>query len=282
MIGSAFSPLNCFQDIVLQYPILVSRKFIYEFQGSPREVSRENNVTFLNGRSQKEFRAHTEILKEGLLDMLSKRWQKDGRYVFCPNSKNSKVLDILTVPPSDPKADYLCLPQLSRLTDDERTILKDLEGVLGNIKSSEHHAIGVDLDKYGLEERNDLLFIDATPVDPESLMENPLSVTGQSTPVFRPPQDPDDVGEEPVGRGRRAEAVRRAREVEEMRTYLSARADQMDEEDESESDWDRDRRRTGAEAEAGAGDAAEETGYAVSEYRPRSYFMGKDPSKLVI
>jgi hypothetical protein len=127
--------------------------------------------------------------------------------------------------------------------------------------------IGCDLDEWGLKERNAALGITETPVDPESLKDNPLSV--------RTDQDAFDDGDGGYG----------------------AYSDEEEEEEEDEDEDDgplgwpfedplirsprerRQRRRGGADAHLPPErDDPFDDGY----YSPQGYFMGQDPRKLVI
>ncbi len=69
---------------------------------------------------QTELREHTDVLKAGIMSLLSKRHQRAGRYVFCSDKDTAEVLEIIDVPTARPDAPLICLPQTSRMSDMEQ------------------------------------------------------------------------------------------------------------------------------------------------------------------
>lgn len=100
------------------------------------------HIEFVHCSSDKNLREHTEIIKEGLLSLMSKRHQRKGRYVYCPDRDDSKVLEILEVPKARADAPLICLPQQSRMSETEKFILSDFSAEIATAQGSENYVVG--------------------------------------------------------------------------------------------------------------------------------------------
>jgi len=105
-------------------------------------------------------------------DMLSKRFQIAGRYVFTNDPKINYLREIIQVPDAKEDAEMLLIPIANSISDLDERILKGISKHVDEFDKKSYWIIDADLDSYGLRERLKSLYITKNPIEPGVLSEN--------------------------------------------------------------------------------------------------------------
>jgi hypothetical protein len=104
------------------------------------------------------------------------RHQLSHKFAFCADEFNHGMIKILDIKGggSDVSKPLLKIPNVTKITDMEKIILKGIENYIDPSRSTDFQVIDTDLDSYGMLERNKILFIGEQRITKESMSKNPL------------------------------------------------------------------------------------------------------------
>lgn len=113
-----------------------------------------------------------DVVESILKDILSKKFQLPGRYVFTSERKQHSIRKIIEIPPPSTDARAQLLPVVKAINEINAKILTGVSNYLEDFSKKSFWFLDCDYDSYGMYQRTKLIYITPDPIDPIILKDN--------------------------------------------------------------------------------------------------------------